>query len=290
MAARTIESSKARLLTILIAPLMSCSARLPIYGLMIDAFVPDSRFLWISLRVWTLLGMYSLGTVAAFCMAWLFNKTLLKGDSPTFLLEMPPYRKPDLRSVIVRMGEQAWQFVYRAGTVILAIQIVLWFLETHPKITPTPPPANITQQSEQLERSYAGQLGRLIEPTIRPLGFDWKMGIGLISSFAAREVFVATMATIYTVSDADEEKTSKSLGQRLKLEKTPDGKPVYTPLVAVCLMVFFVLAMQCMSTIAVVKRETNGWKWPLFQLFYMTTLAWVVTFLVRWIGIWIFNG
>ena len=290
LATRTIESPKARLLTILVAPLMSCSARIPVYTLFIGAFVPNALVLGfhigraqigLTLPAVVLFGMYALGTVAAFGMAWVFQKTLKGGEPPTFLLEMPPYRRPDLRTVLIRMGEQSGQFVQRAGTVILAISVVLWFLASYPK-SPGADPAT------QLERSYAGSLGKLIEPTIRPLGFDWKMGVGIVASVAAREVFVSTMATIYRV-EGDEASRAQSLGERLKSERRADGSPVYTPLVAVCLMVYYVLAMQCMSTIAVVRRETGGWKWPLFQLAYMTALAWIVTFLVRMGGIWIFK-
>jgi ferrous iron transport protein B len=282
MATRTIESSKARLITILVAPLMSCSARIPVYTLLIGAFIPGTLALGvqvggvpigIGLPALTLFCMYALGTAAAFCMAWLFTRTISGSEPPTFLLEMPPYRRPDWRMVLLRMGEQATQFVTRAGTVILALSVVMWFLAAYPRTSKDP--------ARQLAQSYAGRLGKAIEPTIAPLGFDWKMGVGLISSFAAREVFVSTMATIYSVGDPDDTKT---LTERLKSERRTDGTPAYTPLVAVCLMVFYVLAMQCLSTVAVVKRETGGWRWPLFQVAYMTALAWGVTFLVRVVG------
>ena len=286
MATRTIDSPRARLLTILVAPLMSCSARLPVYALMIGAFIPPTLVLGfhmghfeigLDMRTLTLFAMYALGTTMAFLMAALFNRTILKGEPPTFLLEMPPYRLPALRTVIYQMFERAWLFLKRAGTVILAISIVLWFLASYPKT----PGANA---SEQVRHSYAGMLGHVIEPAIAPLGFDWKMGIGLVSSFAAREVFVTAMGTIYNVDsggDDDEAKQSIAIDQRMKADINPrTGQHTFTPLVAISLMVFYVLAMQCMSTIAVVKRETNGWKWPLFQVAYMTILAWVVTFIV----------
>jgi ferrous iron transporter FeoB len=287
MATRTIESSRARLLTILVAPLMSCSARIPVYAVMIGAFIPATLVfgvqlgglkLGLTLQALTLFSMYALGTVAAFGMAALFNRTLLKGDGPTFLMEMPPYRLPSLRTVVLTMFERAWLFVKRAGTVILALSIVLWFLSTYPKQPAGTPP------SEQMRQSYAGLAGRTLEPFIRPLGFDWKMGIGIISSFAAREVFVTAMGTIYSVSEdaaEDEEKLSVALGEKMKADVNPTtGRPTFTPLVAISLMVFYVLAMQCISTVAVVKRETNGWKWPLFQIAYMTGLAWFTSFLV----------
>ncbi|MBC8103996.1 MAG: ferrous iron transport protein B [Cytophagales bacterium] len=286
LATRTIDSPRARLLTILVAPLMSCSARLPVYALMIGAFIPPTLVLGfhlgsfavgLTLPALTLFSMYALGTVMAFLMAALFNRTLLKGEPPTFLLEMPPYRLPSPRTVVYQMAERAWLFLKRAGTVILAISIVLWFLASYPR-------AQGANASEQVRQSYAGWIGRTIEPMIAPLGFDWKMGIGLVSSFAAREVFVTAMGTIYNVDDnlgEDEDKLSIAVGDRLKSDINPaTGQPTFTPLVAVALMVFYVLAMQCMSTVAVVRRETNGWKWPLFQIGYMTILAWVVTFLV----------
>ena len=258
---------------------------------MIGAFIPNTvvagvhlgRFtMGVTLPTLVLISMYALGTLTAFGMAWVFNRTLLRGEPPSFLLEMPPYRAPSLKTVVFQMAERAGLFLKRAGTVILAISVVLWFLATFPKQPPG------TSAAEQLAHSFAGRLGRAIEPAIRPLGFDWKIGVGLVSSFAAREVFVTAVGTIYNVDSdlaADADKGSVAVGEKLKAERDPrTGKPVYTPLVAVCLMVFYVLAMQCMSTIAVVYRETNSWKWPLFQTVYMTGLAWLVTFLVRVIG------
>ncbi|WP_394794453.1 ferrous iron transport protein B [Armatimonas sp.] len=288
LATRTIESHKARLLTILVAPLMSCSARLPVYSLLIAAFIPKTTligfhigtrsFALLTLQGATLFSMYALGTLATFLMAALFHKTLLRGEAPAFLLELPPYRKPIWRTLGFRLGETALQFVQRAGTVILALSTLLWFLASYPKAAPEIP------KSVALENSYAGKLGHVIEPLIAPLGFDWKMGVGVVASFAAREVFVSTMAILYQAESDDEEEQAKALKDRLSEEKRPDGSPAYTPLVAICLMVFYVLAMQCISTLAVVKRETNSWKWPLFQLAYMTFLAWFITFIVQLIG------
>jgi ferrous iron transport protein B len=287
MATRTIDSPRARLLTILVAPLMSCSARLPVYAVLIAAFFPVVTVagfhiggfgIGITNHALLLFGMYALGTVAAFGIAALFNRTILRGEPPTFLLEMPPYRLPSLRTVLYQMFERAWLFLKRAGTVILSISVVLWFLSSYPKM-----PAG-TPGAEQTRNSFAGRLGQAIEPFIRPLGFDWKIGIALVSSFAAREVFVTAMGTIYNVSEdtaQDEEKLSVAVGEKMKNdidERT--GRPTFTPLVALSLMVFYVLAMQCMSTVAVVRRETNSWKWPLFQIAYMTALAWLASFIV----------
>ncbi len=291
MATRTIESSRARILTILVAPLMSCSARIPVYAVLIGAFIPASAAFGFhiaghtygpSWQTITLFSMYAIGTSAAFGIAALFNRTILKGEAPTFLLEMPPYRLPSLRSVIWRMLENAWTFVRRAGTVILSLSIVLWFLSSYPKQPVGTPPSQV------LRGSYAGRFGRVIEPVIKPLGFDWKIGIGLVSSFAAREVFVTAMGTVYSVGDdsaKDETKLSVAVGQKMKDdidERT--GRRTFTPLVAVSLMIYYVLAMQCISTVAVVRRETNGWKWPLIQIAYMSALAWVASFLVYQCG------
>ncbi|MCS6859380.1 MAG: ferrous iron transport protein B [Abditibacteriales bacterium] len=274
MATRTIENKRDRFLTILIAPLMSCSARLPVYTLMIGAFIPNKRVLgFISLPALTLFSMYILGVLAAMGVGWLFRRTLFKGQPSPFLLELPPYRLPVLRNVLITLWERAREFLYRAGTIILAISMILWFLVSYPQRAPL---ANETKEQaagEQIRHSYAGRLGRLIEPVVRPLGFDWKIGIGLIGSFAAREVLVSTLATVYNVGEADE--TSVGLREALRREKYPDGRPVYTPLVAVSLMVFFVLACQCMSTVAIVRRETNSWGWAAFMVAYMTALAYL---------------
>jgi ferrous iron transport protein B len=283
MATRTIENRKDRLVTILVAPLMSCSARLPVYALMIAAFIPARRVWGIfTLPALTLLAMYVTGFLAAMGMAWLFKRTLLKAETPTFLMELPPYRRPSLKSVGLFVWSQVQMFLKRAGTVILAISICLWALTTYPK-NPSPDPG------EQLRTSFAGRVGRMLEPVIRPLGFDWKIGIGLIGATAAREVFVSTLATVYSVGTDDEAKAEQTLREQIRNDVDPrTGRKVWTPLVAVSLLVYFVLALQCMSTIAVVRRETNGWKWPLFQLAYMTALAYTGSLIVyqtgRWLG------
>jgi ferrous iron transport protein B len=312
MATRTIESPKDRLVTILVAPLMSCSARLPVYTLLIAACIPDrSLFGVLKLSGLTMLAMYLLGIVVALLMAWLFKKTLLKGPTPMLIMELPPYKRPLLRIVLRHMWDRSKLFLKRAGTVILGINILLWFLATYPKdstITQTfstqrqaieaapPASANTTlaaqekaatlqaidkiEAGEKLRHSFAGRLGRLIEPAIQPLGFDWKIGIGIVSSFAAREVFVSTMSLVYNVGEADDsDEATQTLAQTLREQKRADGSVVYTPLVAVTLMVFYVFALQCVSTVAIVRRETNGWKWPVFQWLYMAALAWVLAFL-----------
>lgn len=279
MATRTIESPKDRLVTILVAPLMSCSARLPVYTLLIAAFIPNQSVLgFLSLAGLTLLSMYLLGLVMALAMAWLFKKTLLKGAPPLFIMELPPYKWPSLKSIVLQMWERSKLFLRNAGTIILGISIILWFLATYPKSEGTP--------AERLERSFIGRTGQLIEPFIKPLGFDWKIGVALCTSFAAREVFVSTMGIIYNIQDSDEEAASSSLQDKMRADTDPaTGLPVWTTLTAICVMVYYVLAMQCMSTIAVVRRETNSWKWPLFQIGYMTALAYGVTLVVYRAGI-----
>ncbi|MCX6955240.1 MAG: ferrous iron transport protein B [Verrucomicrobia bacterium] len=271
MATRTIEDPKDRLVTILVAPLMSCSARLPVYLLMIAALVPGDRVPLLT-KVGIMIFMYALGTFGAFGFAWLFKRTLLKGAPPLMIMELPPYRMPRVKDVALHMLERAWIFLRRAGTVILGISIVLWFLSAYPKA-----PEGATDQ-QQLAQSFAGRAGHLIEPVIKPLGFDWQIGIGLISSFAAREVFVSTIGVVFNAEAKDDD--TAPLRQAMLAAKWPDGRALFTPLVCFTLMIFYVFAMQCMSTIAVVKRETNGWKWPLFQTAYMTGTAWVLSFIV----------
>ena len=273
MATRTIDDPKHRLITILVAPFASCSARLPVYGLLIPAMLPRETAGPMT-QAALMLGMYALGTGGAFFFAWLFNKGIMRGVSSPMILEMPDYRMPALKSILLHVWERASLFLKRAGSVILGLSILIWAASTYPKSEGTP--------SEQLAHSLAGRAGHLIEPLIKPLGYDWKIGIGLISSFAAREVFVNTMSVVYSVES--EEEDLQPLRQRLSGERWPDGRAIYSPLVCLSLMVFYVFAMQCISTIAIVKRETNGWRWPLFQLGYMTSTAYVMSLLVYQIG------
>ena len=313
MATRTIENRKDRLATILVAPFMSCSARLPVYTLMIATFFAGQKVLgFISLGAVLILVMYALGIVVAIIVAFILKRTLLKSPPPPFVMELPPYRLPNFRAVFQNMFLRAGLFLKRAGTVILAISIILWALTYFPRNTEVPSLKSqvssesvnteiqgdkkraendddnklgtqdlglgTNKESEQLQNSYAGKLGHLIEPVIEPLGFDWKIGVALIASFAAREVLVSTLSIIYNVGkDADAE--NETLIQAVKEAKKEDGSPAWTPLTALTLMVFFVLAMQCMSTVAVVRRETNSWAWTLFMVGYMTVLAYVAAFL-----------
>jgi ferrous iron transport protein B len=289
MATRTIEDQRDRFATIMIAPFMSCSARLPVYTLMIAAFFAGQTVLgFVSLGAVLMLAMYSLGILVAVIVAFLLKRTILKAPPPPFIMELPPYRMPNFRTVLTNMIERSWLFVKRAGTVILAISIILWALMYFPRSSQhsavsNQPTETVSQtepvaESEQLRNSFAGKLGHVIEPAIAPLGFDWKIGVALIASFAAREVLVSTLSIIYNVGK-DQDEQSQTLVSALHDEKNADGSPVWTPLTALTLMVFFVLAMQCMSTVAVVRRETNSWRWPIFMVVYMTGLAYFAAFL-----------
>lgn len=297
MATRTIEDRRDRFATIMIAPLMSCSARLPVYTLMIAAFFAGQTvFGFLSLGAVLMLAMYALGILVAVIVAFVLKRTILKAPPPPFIMELPPYRVPNVRTILQNMLTRAGLFVKRAGTVILAISIILWALMYFPRTESksnaftrdhaavensndiTPEGVTLATESAQLQNSFAGRLGHLIEPVIAPLGFDWKIGVALIASFAAREVLVSTLSIIYNVGkDANEE--SETLISAVRNAKKPDGSLVWTPLTALTLMVFFVLAMQCMSTVAVVRRETNSWLWTLFMVGYMTVLAYAAAFL-----------
>lgn len=263
LATRTIENKRDRIATILIAPFMTCSARLPVYTLIIAAFIPERNLVGplLGSRAAAMLGLYVLGFVAAVVTARLLKSSILKSDRTPFLLEMPPYRWPTWRSIGLRLMDRALAFLKRAGTVILAVAVVLWILAHVPlKDGKTPP----------IEESLAGTLGRTIEPAIKPLGFNWKIGIGLLTSLAAREVIVGTLGTIYGIEASDDDASTARLQAALQKDLSPAG--------AVALLIFFAFAMQCMSTLAVVRRETGGWKWPIIQFSYMSLLAYVGAF------------
>ncbi len=295
MSARNIENRKERLLTIMVTPLMSCSARLPVYTILIALVIPDTYYLgFLSLQGLVMMGLYLLGTVMALIVSYVMKWFINLKEKSFFILELPVYREPRWKNVGVTMIEKAKIFVVDAGKVIMIISLLLWFLSFYGpsgrmdavetkyaamEATATEEEkAALDKQfnSEKLENSYAGILGKSIEPVIEPLGFDWKMGIALITSFAAREVFVGTMATLYSVEEDDD----SSLRDKMRSATWSDGSKVYTLPAALSLMVFYVLAMQCMSTLAVVKRETKSWKWPTIQLIYMTVLAYVMSWIV----------
>ena len=285
MATRTIPSPRNRLVTILVAPLMTCSARLPVYALLIGAFVP-ARKVWgpIGLQGLVLLGLYLLGAGAAILVAALLKRTLVRGEGLPFYLELPPYRVPPLRLLVLQVWGAARAFLRRAGTIILAVTIVLWVLLSFPRGAP---PAGLSEGEAarwRVEQSIAGRIGHAIEPAIAPLGFDWKIGVGLVASLAAREVIVATLAQIYALSDDE-----GSLRSALRADRDPrTGEPVFTAATVAALLVFFVFALQCMSTLAVMRRETNSWRWPGFAFGYLLALAYAASFathrLVTWLG------
>ncbi len=297
MAIRTIENRRDRLLTMMVVPLMSCSARLPVYTLIIAALFPAEQTLaFISIGTLMLLAIYAISTVSTLIAASVLGRTILKGQRQPLLLELPPYRVPDMKSLGMDLWERTKVFLTTAGTIILVMTILLWLLLSYPKDVPFSKDYEslIAQQEadkdavaeleaerdgEALRHSYAGKLGLTIEPLLKPLGFDWKIGIGLIGSFAAREVFVSTMGVVYGLG-GEEDEESQSLREKMAQAKHADGSPVWTPLVGMSLMIFFMFAMQCMSTIAVVKRETKSWRWPLFMLAYMTVLAYVSSLIV----------
>jgi len=271
MGARTIEHEKDRLITILVAPLASCSARLPVYLLLIAAMMPTETIPPLT-KAWMLLALYAAGVFAIFGFAWLFNLVLQRHESGPSIMELPTYKLPSVSAVALHMCQRAWLFIKRAGTIILAVTIILWAANTYPK--------NADPQLQR-EQSIAGRLGKAIEPVIAPLGFDWKIGIGLIASFAAREVFVSAMAITYETGEMeDEEGQRMALRERFRESRRDDGTPAFTTLTFLSLLVFYVFAMQCASTTAVVRRETNSWKWPLFQFAYMTATAWLASFAV----------
>jgi len=279
MATRTIPSPRDRLVTILVAPLMTCSARLPVYALLISAFVPE-RTVWgpIGLQGLVLLALYVGGTGAALGVAALFKKTLVQGDGLPFAMELPTYRWPTLRVWSSQVLESAGMFLRRAGTIILTASLVLWVLLTFPKVEA---PAGLDETAAaawSLEHSAAGRLGHAIEPALAPLGFDWKIGVGLIASLAAREILVATLAQIYATGA---EEDVGSLREALRADRWPDGRPVFDAATVGALLVFFVFALQCTSTLAIMRRETNSWRWPAFAFGYLFALAYGASFVTH---------
>jgi ferrous iron transport protein B len=273
MAARTIPNPRDRLATILVAPFMTCSARLPVYTLLIAAFVPAvSVGFGIGVQGLVMLGLYLLGAATAMVSAALLKATIIRGHVSTFYMELPPYRFPTPRLLASQVWRSAKAFLKRAGTIVFFATLVVWALLNFPPADVIPGATPAVQARVDLEASYGAQIGKAIEPAIAPLGFDWKIGVGLIASFAAREIIVATLAQIYAVGDAE---NFDGLRGALKSDVDPrTGERVFNLPVALSLLVFFVFALQCTSTIAVMARETGGWRWPIFALTYMLALAW----------------
>ncbi len=300
LATRTMERQRDRLLTMLVVPLMTCSARLPVYTLIIGALFPPSRvFGWIPVQGLLMIAMYLFSVAITLISAGVLGRTAVKGRRIPLILELPPYRWPSLTGTLRMMWQRAASFLKTAGGGILVFTMLLWALLSFPRVAahdePAPPAAAIHQQGSfgrekavasdapaaprsAIEQSYGGRLGKAIEPALRPLGFDWKIGVGLIGAFAAREVFVSTLGLVYGIGDADE--NAAPLRDKIRAERAPNGGPAYTPLMGLSLMIFFALSCQCISTLMVVYRETRTVRWPLFMFGYMTTLAYVTSFLV----------
>jgi ferrous iron transport protein B len=302
MATRTIERRRDRLVTMLALPLMSCSARLPVYILVVGTVFAGQSVGWFSAGAVVLFSMYTLSVLVTLAAIAVIRRTVLPGPAPTFVLEMPPYRWPSGQILWLNAWRRLRIFLVDAGTIILAMTILLWALLSFPKS------ADVTEHyaaervrveqmaapdaekeellraldsqeaADQLGNSFGGKFGHAIEPAIRPIGFDWQIGVGIIGAFAAREVFISTLGVVFGIGEADEE--NKPLRQALRDARHADGTPVMTPLSGISLMIFFLLACQCMSTIAVVRRESGSWKWPLFLFSYMTVLAYMASFAV----------
>jgi len=301
MATRVIENPRDRLVTILITPLMTCSARIPVYAMVTALLFPNSPFK--AGLIFT--GAYAFAVATALVMALIFRGTILPGGSKPLMIELPQYRVPGLRVALLHTFDRAKIFVKQAGTIILAISLILWALSYYPKSAPPAAAVAMTQQAAQLEKSgdaagakelqaeadrltaqhslqnsFAGKIGHVIEPAIAPLGYDWQIGIGIFSSFAAREVIVSTLAIVYGVGEDTVENNRSSLYDSLRRARRSDGTPIFNTATCASLLVFYILAAQCLSTTAVVRRETGGWKWPLFQIAYMTGLAYVAALIV----------
>jgi ferrous iron transport protein B len=313
LATRTMERRRDRLLTMMVIPLMTCSARLPVYTLIIAAlFPPMAIFGWVPVQGLLLVGMYLFSVFTTLVAAAVLGRTAIRAKHVPLILELPPYRVPSARATLRMMWERSGVFMKEAGTIILACTVVLWALLSFPKLpshagsephtavaalahtapdavtapratTPAAPAAHAKREAARearaLEFSYGGRLGKWIEPALKPLGFDWKIGVGIIGAFAAREVFISTMGLVYGIGKVDPDQAAP-LRQEIRAQTRADGKPVYTPLVGFSLMIFFALACQCMSTLAVVRRETKSLRWPAFMFAYMTTLAWIASFFV----------
>ncbi len=313
MSARVMTDTRARLTTVLTAPLMSCSARLPVYVLMIGAFIQPVY--GAAAAGLALFFMHAVGVLVAMPIAWILNRGVLKTPTIPFIMELPPYRRPSLRNVYHRVSQAAWKFIVRAGTTIFALTVIIWALTYFPRDPAVAKPieleyngkidvvkantkaddakakAALAKQvkaleaerdnriaSTYLEQSYLGRMGKTIQPVFAPLGYDWKITVGILAAFPAREVIIATLGIIYSVGDADE--TSTDLREKMRREKHPDGTAIFTPLTAVSIMVFFALCCQCLSTVVTVQRELNSWPWAIFMFTYMTMLAYVASLVV----------
>ena len=273
MATRTIESKRDRLITIMVSPLMTCSARIPVYTLLIGAFIPTTPvFSFFTMQGLVMLGLYIFAILSALLVSWVMGRTVLQGESSSFMIELPSYKVPSFKNIAYALYDRSLIFLKRAGTTILGIAVILWALATFPK-TELPEGLNELEAAKaQLENSYLGRAGKFIEPAVKPLGYDWKIGVGILSSFAAREVILSTLGTVYAVGSGDDSR--EALASRLKDSKdSATGQPVFTVPTVLSLLVFYMLACQCISTLAITRRETNSWRWPALMFAYMTVLA-----------------
>jgi ferrous iron transport protein B len=294
LATRTMERRRDRLLTMLVVPLMTCSARLPVYTLIIGALFPPSHvFGLVPVQGLMMVGMYLFGTFTTLIAAMVLGRTVVRGKGVPLLLELPRYRWPSLGTTLRMMWQRAREFLIEAGTVILGFTMLLWILLSFPRTdigsaepaafpaaiaARVAPPVEHADPGAALRNSYGGRLGRALEPVVAPLGFDWKIGVGIIGAFSAREVFVSTLGLVFGLEDADA--APEPLRDQMRAETRADGRPAYPPLVGLSLLVFFALACQCMSTLAVVRRETRSWRWPALLFGYMTALAYAASFIV----------
>jgi ferrous iron transport protein B len=271
MATRVIPNRRDRIATILAAPFMTCSARLPVYALLIAAFVPAQDVGFMNLQGLVLFGLYMFGIVMGFLTALLMRKTALRGPKPPFALMLPEFRRPNIQTVAIQLLGRAKVFLYRAGTVIFAVAVVVWALAYYPRVENFDPSLTENQAAAaQLEQSWLGRAGKFVEPAFEPLGWDWRVSSAVIAGFPAREVVVAVLGTVYAVGDEADEAT---LSVRLKSASWPDGRPVFTLPMVLGLLIFYACCLQCAATLAVIYRETNGWRWPVFAWVYMTSIG-----------------
>jgi ferrous iron transport protein B len=273
MATRVIPNRRDRIATILAAPFMTCSARLPVYALLIAAFVPMRDVGFMNLQGLVLFGLYIFGIIAGVLTALLMRKTALRGPKPPFALMLPAFRRPNMQTVFLQLLGRARVFLYRAGTVIFAVAVVIWALAYYPRATDIDPMLTENEASAaQLEQSWLGRAGHVVQPVFAPLGWDWRVSSAVIAGFPAREVVIAVLGTVYAVGDEADEAT---LSQRLRSASWPDGSPVFTLPMVLGLLVFYACCLQCAATLAVIRRETNSWRWPVFAWVYMTSIGYL---------------
>jgi ferrous iron transport protein B len=297
MATRVIPDRRDRIATMLAAPFMTCSARLPIYALLIAAFVPNTSIGWMNLQGLVLFGLYILGILGGLATALLLKSSALKGPKPHFMLALPEFRAPNLQTVAIKLFDRGRIFLKRAGTVIFVVAILVWILAYFPRMDAADFTPEITASSEagsqaaldharaaaQMEQSWLGRVGRTIEPVFRPLGWDWRVSSAVLAGFPAREVVVAVMGTIYAVgSDADDQ----SLSEKLRAARWPDGRLIFTLPMVLGLLVFYAWCLQCAATLATIRRETNSWRWPIFAWVYMTSIGYTGAMITYQVGSW----